>query len=69
MEQQRQLCSTCAFWVPLHRDDLGECHRYPPTVHRPDAKPADARLSVMPFTDKSDWYGEWQRLLPGQFLL
>ena len=56
-------CGTCRFWAPFHRDNLGECHRYPPTVVGMQQVPDEQGppMNAMPLTDKTDWCGEWQQ--------
>jgi hypothetical protein len=53
-------CSTCAFFVPDRKDELGECRRFPPAVF-PDGD--DGLGFSFSMTQPDQWCGEFRRRL------
>jgi hypothetical protein len=51
-------CSNCAFYVAEKKDEVGECHRYPPTLLPEDS---DVAIFTFPITAEDEWCGEFVR--------
>ena len=52
------MCRTCAFFVHDKEGDLGECHRYPPTVL---PEPDGGASFSFALTAIDEWCGEFVR--------
>jgi len=50
-------CSSCAFFNPNKNSDIGECHRYPPTL-LPDEQGVSFSFQL---TAADEWCGEFIR--------
>jgi hypothetical protein len=50
-------CVSCAFFMCELKEDLGFCHRYPPTIIEIEGD----YDSCYPVTSRSDWCGEFVR--------
>ena len=51
-------CLTCAFFTREKDNDIGECHRFPPTLIPED----DGQCSFsFAYTDSIAWCGEYKR--------
>lgn len=54
-------CSTCLHWEREGQEEVGDCHRYPPTViYAPDSEGQGDCFSVFPQTDLTDQCGEFK---------
>lgn len=51
-------CDRCAFYVAEKKDEVGECHRYPPTLLPEDS---DVAIFTFPITAEDEWCGEFVR--------
>jgi hypothetical protein len=60
-------CRSCLFWQQIEsadaaRQDVGNCHRYPPSiVGNVDDFRDDQDLNIFPECRALEWCGEWKK--------
>jgi hypothetical protein len=54
----KEKCELCRFFVPLPGDEMGFCHRYPPTLGQTDRY---VRSQQWPCVYTRDWCGEFKK--------
>lgn len=53
-------CKTCRFYEEMCKDEVGDCHRYPPTIL--SISEYDDTSTSFPMVDVNNWCGEWQEV-------
>lgn len=65
MPEEKYLCKTCKFYVPLPDwDGVGTCHRNSPSPYvaglvNPDSPYDTESAAAWPIVKGTDWSGEW----------